>query len=331
MAELSDKICEEHRLSVIKNPQDKTVSYDKWLGNNAKTSGRDWLRMTIDAALRMQPDGFDALMQLLEDAGCWIKRGAQISIKPPNGKRYVRLDTLGAEYTEAALRSALTGHRVHIPKVPRSQFTPSQVELLIDIEAKLRAGKGKGYQRWAERHNTDAVAKSMIYLKEHHISSYDELEEKLRSALASRNALKDRIRTAQSQMTEIRNQRNAILSYRKTKDIYTQYRESGWSPAFYWEHKAEIEAHKKAQAIYSAADGKLPTLAELSEEFDRLLNQKREDSEVLSQHNTELRDLRHIKTNLDTLLSDEDYEADLHNHAIPSEPDQHRSCESVER
>lgn len=268
---------------------------------------------------------------LLEDAGCWIKRGAQISIKPPNGKRYVRLDTLGAEYTEAALRSALTGHRVHIPKVPRSQFTPSQVELLIDIEAKLRAGKGKGYQRWAERHNTDAVAKSMIYLKEHHISSYDELEEKLRSALASRNALKDRIRTAQSQMTEIRNQRNAILSYRKTKDIYTQYRESGWSPAFYREHKAEIEAHKKAQAIYSAADGKLPTLAELSEEFDRLLNQKREDSEVLSQHNTELRDLRHIKTNLDTLLSDEDYEADLHNHAIPSEPDQHRSCESVER
>ena len=77
---------------------------------------------------------------------------------------------------------------------------------------------------------------------EHHISSYDELEEKLRSALASRNALKDRIRTAQSQMTEIRNQRNAILSYRKTKDIYTQYRESGWSPAFYREHKAEIEA-----------------------------------------------------------------------------------------
>ena len=128
-----------------------------------------------------------------------------------------------------------------------------------------------------------------------------------------------------------RHQRNAILSYRKTKDIYTQYRESGWSPAFYREHKAEIEAHKKAQAIYSAADGKLPTLAELSEEFDRLLNQKREDSEVLSQHNTELRDLRHIKTNLDTLLSDEDYEADLHNHAIPSEPDQHRSCESVER
>lgn len=287
--------------------------------------------MTIDAALRMQPDGFDALMQLLEDAGCWIKRGAQISIKPPNGKRYVRLDTLGTEYTDTALRSALTGHHVHIPRVPRSQFTPSQVELLINIEAKLRAGKGKGYQRWAERHNTDAVAKSMIYLKEHHIASYDELEEKLHSALTSRNALKDRIRAAQSRMTEIRNQRNAILSYRKTKDIYAQYRESNWSPTFYREHKTEIEAHKKAQSVYSASDGKLPTLAELTEEFDRLLNQKREDSEALSQQSAELSDLRHIKTNLDTLLSDEEYENDLHDHAVPSEPDQHRSPKSVER
>ena len=30
----------------------------------------------------MKPDGFDALMQLMEEAGCLIKRGAQISIKP---------------------------------------------------------------------------------------------------------------------------------------------------------------------------------------------------------------------------------------------------------
>ncbi len=37
------------------------------------------------------------------------------------------------------------------------------------------------------------------------------------------------------------------------------------------------------------------------------------------------------ETNLDPLLSDEGYENDLHDHAVPSEPDQHRSPESVER
>ena len=56
LAELSDQICEEHQLSVIREPENQTVTYDKWLGENAKASQRDMLRMTIDAALRMQPD-----------------------------------------------------------------------------------------------------------------------------------------------------------------------------------------------------------------------------------------------------------------------------------
>ena len=146
--------------------------------------------MTIDAALRMHPDGFDALMQLLEEAGCRIKRGAQISIKLPGAKRFIRLDTVGEEYTEEALRMSLAGKHVHIPKCARGRMTKSQVERLIDIEAKLRSGKGKGYERWAERHNTDALASSMIYLKENQISSYAELESRIQAALDARNALK---------------------------------------------------------------------------------------------------------------------------------------------
>ena len=62
LAQISDSLCREHSLSVIQNPQDKTVSYDKWQGNQRRFTHRDELRMIIDAALRMQPDGFDALM-----------------------------------------------------------------------------------------------------------------------------------------------------------------------------------------------------------------------------------------------------------------------------
>ncbi len=272
------------------------------------------LRMTIDAALRMQPDGFDALMQLLEKAGCRIKRGAQISIKPPGAKRFIRLDTVGAEYTEEALRLSLAGKRVHIPKHTRGRMTKSQVERLIDIEAKLRSGKGKGYERWAERHNTDALASSMIYLKENQIGSYAELESRIQAALDGRDALKSKARAAQARMEEISKQKKAILVYRRTKEVYAQYRESGWSPSFYREHKADIEAHKEAQAVYSAADGKLPTLADLSEEYDILLSQKRQTGEELSRLNEELKNLRHIKSNMDTLLDDERYETDRHRH-----------------
>ena len=177
LAEISDSLCREHGLSVIQNPQDKTVTYDKWQGNQRRFTHRDELRMIIDMALRTQPDGFDALMRLLEDVGCLIKRGAQISIKPPEGKRYIRLDTLGSEYDEASLRRTLARDHVHIPKIPRGDFTESQVKRLIDIETKLHAGKGKGYQVWAERNNIDAKAQMVIFLKEHQIDSLEELNE----------------------------------------------------------------------------------------------------------------------------------------------------------
>ena len=136
LAQISDSLCREHSLSVIQNPQDKTVTYDKWQGNQRRFTHRDELRMIIDTVLRMQPDGFDALMQLLEDAGCRIKRGAHISIKPPEGKRYIRLDSLGQEYEEASLRRTLAHDHAHIPRIPRGDFTESQVKRLIDIEAK---------------------------------------------------------------------------------------------------------------------------------------------------------------------------------------------------
>ena len=304
VAEISDELCREHHLSVIENPQNKTVSYDKWQGDQKELTQRDSLRMIIDAALRLQPDGFDALMQLMEEAGCLIKQGAHISIRPPEGKRYIRLDSLGAEYSEASLRQSLDGKHIHIPKVPRRDYTPSQVKRLIDIEAKLRTGKGKGYIVWAERNNIDAKAQSIIYLKEHQISSLDELEAQIMVFRSERNALHASIREKQNRMKEINQQRQAIRDYRRTKAVYTQYKDSGWSVKFYNEHRDEIEAHRKAQAVYTAAEGKLPTLKELSAEYDALREHKKKDELALEELKPQLATLNHIKYNCDILMRD---------------------------
>ena len=304
VAEISDELCREHHLSVIENPQNKTVSYDKWQGDQKELTQRDSLRMIIDAALRLQPDGFDALMQLMEEAGCLIKQGAHISIRPPEGKRYIRLDSLGAEYSEASLRQSLDGKHIHIPKVPRRDYTPSQVKRLIDIEAKLRTGKGKGYIVWAERNNIDAKAQSIIYLKEHKISSLGELEAQIMVLRSERNALHASIREKQNRMKEINQQRQAIRDYRRTKDVYTQYKDSGWSVKFYNEHRDEIEAHRKAQAVYTAVEGKLPTLKELSAEYDALRELKKKDEFALEELKPQLTTLNHIKYNCDILMRD---------------------------
>ena len=303
-AEISDELCREHHLSVVQNPQNKTVLYEKWEGDQSKLTSRDSLRITIDTALRMQPDGFDALMQLMEEAGCWIKRGAHVSIKPPGGERYIRLDSLGAEYSEAKLRQVLDGHHIHIPKIPRSEYNYSQVKRLIDVEAKLREGKGKGYMIWAERNNIDAKAQSIIFLKEHNIGSIEELENQINVLRSERNALHAAIREKQNRMKKINELRQAIRDYRRTKDVYAQYKASGWSPKFYNEHRKDIESHKKAQAVYSSVDGKMPTLKELSAEYDALKAEKENDDAALEELKPQLTTLNHIKYNFDVLERD---------------------------
>ena len=317
LAQISDSLCREHELSVIQNPQDKTVSYDKWQGNQRRFTHRDEVRMIIDAALRMQPDGFDALMQLLEDAGCRIKRGAQISIKPPEGERFIRLDTLGPEYDEASLRRTLAHDHVHIPKIPRGDFTESQVKRLIGIEAKLRASKGKGFQVWAERNNIDAKAQMIIFLKEHHIGSVEELNDQIQELTDQQNMLKASIREKQNRMKEINRQRLAIRDYSRTKEVYTQYRESGWSVKFYQEHRQEIEDHKNAQAVYGSLGGKLPTLKELTAEYDGLKEQKENDQAVLNELKPKLTDLKHIRYNYDVL--ERDSAPNSNQHVIPKD------------
>lgn len=315
VAELSDQICREHQLSVVENPQSHSITYDKWLGNDAEIGSREFLRMAIDTALRLQPDGFDALMQLLEEAGCLIKRGAHISIKPPNGERYIRLDSIGTEYTEAALRQALSGQRVHIPKIPMGNYTEKQIKCLINIEAKLRQGKGRGFEIWAQRNNIDAKAQSIIYLKENHIGSIEALDSQIQELRSNRNTMNAQIRAAQTRMKEINSLRQAIRDYRRTKEVYTQYRESGWSARFYNEHRSEIEAHKKAQGVYSLHDGKLPTLKELSEEYEKLKAQKEADAANLATLKNKLTTLNHIKYNFDTLERDHLPEEQRHRHS----------------
>ena len=76
---LSDTICIENGLSIVENPKPHGKSYNKWLGNQAKPSHRELLRVAIDNALSQSPANFEELLKLLQESGCEIsKRGKRI-------------------------------------------------------------------------------------------------------------------------------------------------------------------------------------------------------------------------------------------------------------
>ena len=102
--------------------------------------------MAIDNALSQSPADFEELLRLLQESDCEVsKRGKSYRLKLPGWEKAARMDSLGEGYGLEDLQAVLSGKKVHIPrKKTVTQAEPPKVNLLVDIQAKLQAGKGCG-------------------------------------------------------------------------------------------------------------------------------------------------------------------------------------------
>ena len=125
--QLSDTICIENGLSIVENPKPHGKSYNKWLGDQAKPSHRELLRMAIDQALAQKPADLDALFQLLQDAGCEVsKRGKSYRLKLPSWDRVARLDSLGGLHSGRSAGGPLRSERAYASEEIRCASRPTE-------------------------------------------------------------------------------------------------------------------------------------------------------------------------------------------------------------
>ena len=297
---LSDTICVENGYSIIANPKRRGKSYNKWLGGKPPCQ-RDQLRAAIDAALAQKPDSLDAFIKLLEQSGieaAW--RGKSLRLKTKAGKNFIRLDadSMGENYSLAALLEVLSGKRT-----PCGGGQSIKVNLLVDIQAKLRAGKGAGYERWAKVFNLKQMAQTLNYLTAHDLLDYADLSDKAAAASEKYNELSGKIKDAEERMAEIAVLKKHIINYAKTRDVYTAYRKAGYSKKFKAEHESDILLH---QAAKKAFDGlclkKLPTVKSLQAEYAALLAEKKTAYAAYREARGEMKELLTVKANVDRIL-----------------------------
>ena len=95
MRRLNDIICIENGYSIVENPKRHGKSYNKWLGDKKKPSHRERICAAIDDALAQKPDSFEALLELLRQAGYEVKGKKVPSLLGGEQKKSIRMDTLG--------------------------------------------------------------------------------------------------------------------------------------------------------------------------------------------------------------------------------------------
>lgn len=308
---LSDTICIENGYSIVEAPKRRGQSYNKWLGDAAKPCHKEQLRQAIDRALAKKPASLEELLRLLEQDGFTVhRRRKTISISAEGWGNNVRFDRLGDGYTLDDLLAVLSGQKEHTPRTKTAvQAAPPKVNLLVDIQAKLQAGKGAGYARWAKVFNLKQMAQTLNYLSEHGLLDYADLETKTTEAAARYNALSGQIKAAEKRMAEIAVLRTHIVNYAKTRDTYVAYRKAGYSRKFYAEHEDEIRLHQAAKEAFNELNvKKLPTVKELQTEYAQLLTDKKTAYGEYRQARAAMRELLTVKNNVDRVLAMEQTE-----------------------
>ena len=214
---MSDKLCRENGLSVVvPGKGSKGKSYAEYQAEKTGTSWKGKLKTAVDALIP-QVSSFEELLTRLQAAGYEIKPGKYVSCRAPGQERFTRLKTLGADYTEEAVRERIAGRRAKAAKAPGEQ---RGVSLLIDIENSIKAAQSKGYEQWAKIHNLKQAAKTMNFLTEHKIEQYADLVSRIEEMAAESGQAADALKNAEKRLADMAVLIKNVSTYQKTKPVY---------------------------------------------------------------------------------------------------------------
>ena len=295
----SDRLCKEHGLSVIIPGQDKGKSYIEHQAAQAGTSYKTKLKAAIDRLIPASAD-FEDLLLRLQREGYEIKRGKYVSCRASDQERFTRMKTLGSDYTEEVITARIAG-RSRPSKQPKQR--DGKISLLIDIQNHIKAQENTGFAHWAKLNNLKQAAKTMNFLTEHGINSYEELESKLAAVTEKRDTAHASIKETETRIAELSLVMKHAATYRQLRPVYDRYRQSRDKEKFLRGHESEIILFEAAaRELKRLGAVPLPTTESTKTEFEKLSSEKERLLVEYKAARTEAQRCETVKQNVDALL-----------------------------
>ena len=132
MREVSDRLCREHGLSVIKDPQRKGKHYSQYAAErNGKPTFGGTIRADIDRAIKAsltEREFYDRLKEMGYEFKFYSKNGKPLerpSLKPKNGQKFFRFDNLGEGYSVDEISDRI------LENIRRKDPFPEEIKLKV--------------------------------------------------------------------------------------------------------------------------------------------------------------------------------------------------------
>ena len=263
------------------------------------------LRKQIASVLYFATSFEDFSDRLLQQYGITVKESrGQLSYLPAGRTKFIRAKKLGDNYDKEIVLATLTANAEHKPKAQSKQ---DAIRKLIDIQAKLKQGKGIGYERWAKKHNLKAMAQTLILLEEKGLTDEGALDQKITELDTKFHDSLAVVKDLEGRMKANKELRYHVAAYASTKNIAQQLKAAKRPAAFEEQHRAELTAHRAAAAYFKANDiTKLPSPKKLEAEYAQLASEKAKFYEQYKEAKEELLKLKTAKQNVASFFREEE-------------------------
>ena len=266
---------------------------------------KDTLRKQISSVLYRATSFEDFSDRLLQQYGIAVKesRGC-LSYLPAGRTKFIRAHSIGDKFEKGLVLAAL---KENAERKRAIQFKPDRIGKLVDIQVKLKQGKGIGYERWAKKHNLKAMAQTLILLEEKGLTDEDALNQRIAELETKYHDSLAVVKDLEGRMKVNKELRYHIAAYTNTKNIAQQLKTAKRPAAFEEQHRAELTAHRAAAAYFKANDiTKLPSPKKLEAEYAQLASEKAKFYEQYKETKEELLKLKTAKQNVASFFREEE-------------------------
>ena len=268
-------------------------------------TAKEILRKQISDVLDNAVSFEDFSDRLLQRYGITVKESrGRLSYLPAGRTKFIRARSIGDKFDKAAVLSTL---QANTERKPKAQFKQDTIGKLVDIQAKLKQGKGIGYERWAKKHNLKAMAQTLILLEEKGLTDEDALDQRIAELDTKFHESLTVVKDLEGRMKANKELRYHVAAYTSTKSVAQQLKTAKRPAAFEEQHRAELTAYRTAAAYLKANNiTKLASPKTLEAEYNAMASEKAKFYEQYKEAKSELLKLKTAKQNVASFFREEE-------------------------
>ena len=249
---------------------------------------------------------------LMQEHGVAVKESrGRLSYCPPNRVKFITAKKLSRKFEK---EQVLTRLSQNIPLTPTTQPAvtekPDKIRKLVDIQAKVAAGKGIGYERWAKTYNLKRWSQTLILLQRKGLTSEDALNQRIAELKTQHDDALAVVKDLDARMAFLKELRGHLVVYRQYKPLAQKLSTLRNPAGFKEQHRAELAVYEAARAYFKANGinplSDLPDLKRLDAEYAALSSEKNGFYSRYKEAQLELRELRTAQQNVEAFFRKEE-------------------------